>query len=643
MAIYVIENGQRVDVTLDEAIALAESGVDVYEDATQEPTQREYMGTREGLDVGDVAEALFPWTVAGVRKIEEQGDFDETKPLPLGLALRGIADAATIMLPGGAALRGLRALGGVARFGRFGAPALTALGDGVIGAGMQTAGDIGLGEGFNPLATGLTGALPLAPSALGATFRGVRRSVGEGLETLGDVAARSDMSTSGAVLGSVGEKVRGLSTLSEDIAEVASESFAEATAKPRSFAMQRLGKNSDEIPASVLYGPNSKAAQIEKTASRTAGDVNAKLQGSLADARNYYNDFRLELGGGVDVTPVQVGEMLQQVLPQKFKQAVNENTVRYSTIGNQLKSKAVDLDAVIKASSDLDDVIKEQKMLLMANPMDPNAKTALAQLQGLQKGIEDVALKDDAFESLNLLRKSIGSNYFGGQVLDQPDAVVKAYKKLYGDIADVLHTTVRNESTELAEELTQSNELIRELMQMQESAMSGVGRQTKSGEQVFKSVTGATKPIRALKAVLEPEEFAQLQSAKLYELSGGKLGGDFPRFQGINSQLRTKEAPLKELFADNIDELDELTSFGALVENSFALTGKDLNQGSGGLISGLSDLAGDAKAGVMQTGLRQAKQMAATPNPQDIGGRVLAGMWRAPLRGWATLAGQENE
>lgn len=641
MAIYVIENGQRVDVTLDEAIALAESGVDVYEDVTQEPAQRDYMGTGEGFDVGDVAEVAFPWTVGGVRNIEENieqgGDFGLMDRL--GLMGRGVADAATIMLPGGAALRGLRALGGVARFGRVGMPALTALGEGAIGAGMQTAGDVALGEGFNPLATGLTGAIPLAPTALGTAFRGARRGVGAGLESLGDVAARSDLSTSGAVLGSVGEKVRGLSTLSEDIAEVASEGFAEATAKPRSFAMQRLGKSSDEIPASVLYGPNSKAAQIEKTASRTLDDVNAKLQGSLADARNYYNEFRLELGGGADVTPVQAGEFLQQVLPQKFKQAVNENTVRYSTVGNQLQNKAVDLDAVIKASNGLDDVIKQQKMLLKVDPNNSTAKTALAQLQGLQKGIENVALEDDAFEALNLLRESIGSNYFGGQILDQPDAVVKAYKKLYGDIADVLHTTVRNESPDLAKELSESNSLITELMQMQESAMSGVGKQTKSGEQVFRSVTGATKPIRALKAVLDPEEFAQLQSAKLYELTGG----DFPRFQGINRQLRTKEAPLKELFADNIDELDELTSFGALVENSFAQTGKDFNQGSGGLISGLSDLAGDAKAGVMQTGLRQAKQIAATPNVQDVGGRVLAGMWRAPLRGWATLAGQENE
>lgn len=583
-----------------------------------------------------LATLFAPWTVQGARQGAGQGEE----------IARGIGDAAMMFAPPALAMRGARVA--LPLITKGAGPIATKLAqiagvgatEGAIAASGQALGDIATQGYTTPTAVAGQLAGPLALPAIGGAIGGARNLAQGGAVKLGE-AVSGDLPLTGAILSATGK------TAAEVQTPVAKASGIVATKlRPDAQEMIDVAKslgieNEADIPASVLFGSNSPAAQAERTA-QNAGDaaMTEKVNNAAMLAQEGYNKALQRIAGRENVLDAfDAGEMLREAIPQAIEDGVKSAGLRHSQVAERYPDLVVGKAAMQSAKDVLDGAITRAE--IVAKRLGQGT-SELSQLKAMREGLfaDDVLTYAEA----NILRDEIGKKAFEkNPALARPTEISEALRGLYSSLDEAMIGSLRLRDKDAADALQKANATMSDIFKQRDILVSAYGNDAKAGEAIFRSATSDTKKYDALRALLSDDMMRQVSAAKLNDAYKRGIG-DNVGWRGLDKVLGNNVVIKHALPEHELLQLRNLSKFGHAVDQSIPGTGRDKALS---LVESAKEKA-ESFAGRVQGELsQQAVNRSVSNAPQVQTGFSLSSILRAGLRGpttydWLTALDEHN-
>jgi hypothetical protein len=510
----------------------------------------EPMGLGEGLDWGDPVQALFPLSWSGA----EQG---AGVPEMMG---RGVADAALMAGPG----RGAKFLGGKIASEGVGLAGTRALEAG-IGAGGSIASQAGFEGKVDPLAAVAYGAAPFVFPAAGMAASAPSKAVGGAMQATGR-AIEQELPKTAAVVGGIGK------TISEAQTPIVGnlEKLTTETPWKKSAQMVKvgdaIGANTPEL-AGPYMGPKSHSAQLQREA-YLAGDpkVISNVEATQAKLQSGLNK---EIGaihkGGSPLGIADAGAMLQEVVPQAKKMAIQQNATRFATVAKQYPELPIQPERVNKIFDMVSGIIDDEAKL-----------SKLGFNTAAFSDVQQELVANPTFANLNKLRDRIGQVAYAKDpaLLGVSNDMLSTLKSVYGELSEAMTESVKAFDPKIGAELVESNRNISKTMKLAKQLSPVIGNETKAGENVLKQAFGSKKNVSALKEIL-PRDYFDAATQAFVDNIGRNAEGELS--YGVLSSGLSKNREILGVALDpqRFSNLRGASEFGKILNQTYPITGRD--------------------------------------------------------------------
>jgi len=188
--------------------------------------------------------------------------------------------------------------------------------------------------------------------------------------------------------------------------------------------------------------------------------------------------------------------------------------------------------------------------------MKRGIKSKRVQGEQLQDDIAYILEGNGSYKQAYEALRQIGETAFKNEkVLADIPPNVKAYRKLYFALDDALSKTVKKEiSPKAYKDLKAHNKFMSDFFGDKKQLDMIIGKDTKSGEAVFRSGMGNTKNIAALKKIIKPEELNALKASWLKS----KVIYDQKGNYSLGQLFKTIESPANRSVKNALFETSEL-------------------------------------------------------------------------------------
>jgi len=332
-----------------------------------------------------------------------------------------------------------------------------------------------------------------------------------------------------------------------------------------------VGFSPDELshPA-IEFGHNSEAGRRFKVlAQKDGGQPYLDLHNSMTDKIQAGFDQAVEtIGRGAPLTPVQAGEMIKQGAFDGAKRIADNVSMTHADVITQnpglmvtgkdlaeLQFKVNGIERFAKGRSlrgGVPEQVSAAKSLLESVKSIRSTKASYKQMDEARQMIGEVAFTPvGAFEALPTYQKKLQDLYF---------AISDAQIGTVGKLDRVKAGQFRKPGAEFAsmkDQLIESNKTLHDLFQDEGAIGSAIGKKGKASEQIYASAVGDTRKIQALKKLLTPEQFEQLQGSHLYNIIKG--GKEEVFFRSGKNTLARNRSVLGEMFSESPDKLAKVT------------------------------------------------------------------------------------
>lgn len=369
-----------------------------------------------------------------------------------------------------------------------------------------------------------------------------------------------------------------------------SESYEELAAIAR-----KNGIDPDTLPESIEFGENSLISRAARTQREgILGEVGAEaFQDSLRNVRDVTDAKIAEIGRGTVLDPVEAGNFIRQSYDEAFDEFFSTIDTSYNQVVRQYPGLRITGSSAEKLNSALNGIEKFAKGRVSRGIHKIHSVQGTSLLNAVKAIRNGNGSLKQTVEALH----DIGETAFKPQnTLAAIPADVQRMRKLYGDITEAIHETIKRDvpnGESISGALRINNQRMSQFFGDKSALEKVIGNRNVAPENVFKSLimSGDTRKIQALKNILGPERMQQLKASALDSLIKRTDEQDFS-FRQLRNAMRNKQTVLKELLApDEAKEISELVRLG----DAFGLQNLSTSGSSAGnTIRGLKENIGDA-------------------------------------------------
>lgn len=285
----------------------------------------------------------------------------------------------------------------------------------------------------------------------------------------------------------------------------------------------------------------------------------------LEETRNAVDRKIVEIGRGEVMDPVTAGEYIRKGYDDAYHEFFDTVDTSYNTIVKEYPGLVLSANAEAKLASALNGVEKYAKGRVVRGV----TQTMRAQGEGLLNSVAAIREGNGSVKQTVEALRDIGEAAFTSKnslAAIPPD--VNKLRKLYFDVTDALHTTIREDVTDgakISDALKESNARMSEWFGEKSIVADSIGNKTMAPEKVFSSLilSGDTRKIQALNFILGPERMQKLKASALGDLVASAEGKNGLEFGTLRNKIKGKRNVLGELLdPQEAAEVSDLVRLG---------------------------------------------------------------------------------
>lgn len=323
--------------------------------------------------------------------------------------------------------------------------------------------------------------------------------------------------------------------------------------------MQGIAKrnriNSERLPASVEYGPDSQRTWNEKVAGE--GHKGEALRINHQDRAGEVNravarDIKKIAGGKDPLDNLQGGEMLRTNFDNHVNVVFDDISVRYDDITRNNPGLFIEDEAFTKLDRTLNAMKRKTQRMIKRGVTDEK------QSQGTQllRYIDNIEKGNGSYkQSLESLR-DIGEVAFSTPSHLVPGPKQSDMRDLYHALKESLLETADYVEPELAVELRKSNKKLSELIGDKNELAKIIRNTSRGDEQIFKTILGNSAYIKSLKKFFPKEDLQRVKGAYLNRMHKVSIDEKIG-YRTMFNKLR--DSDVRTTLFDNEEELRNFT------------------------------------------------------------------------------------
>lgn len=274
-----------------------------------------------------------------------------------------------------------------------------------------------------------------------------------------------------------------------------------------------------------------------------------KFTEGLNQTRDAVDRKVAEIGGGERLDPVSAGEFIRKGYDEAYHAFFDGIETSYDTVIKDYPGLALSPNAETKLNSALNGVEKFAKGRVARGV----TQTMRSQGEGLINAVAAIREGNGSVKQTVEALRDIGEAAFTSKnsLAAIPPDVAKL-RKLYFDVTDALHTTIREDvkdGTALSDALKQANARMSEWFGEKSIVADSIGNKAMAPEKVFNSLvlSGDTRKIQALSFILGPDRMQKVKGAALGDLVARSEGKNGLEFGTLRNSIKSKRNVLGEL------------------------------------------------------------------------------------------------
>lgn len=326
---------------------------------------------------------------------------------------------------------------------------------------------------------------------------------------------------------------------------------------------QKAGIAKEDLPKAVEFGKSSVLSRAERA--KAEGPTGEALLKTFQDNQD---KLRESISGEITkiaepLDKVSAGELARNKFDEGLEKFFDNMDITNQEVISEVPGLVLSDKAIINLEKKLDGLEKYAKGEISRGI----TKSDRAKGDQLLRAVQAIRASNYSYKQAYEALKRIGRTAFQSKnsLADVPPDIGRL-RKLYGDLNEALHTTIKDDvvgGPEIVKELKANNEAI-SLMYGDKSALANImGNKNLAPEKLFTAITGDTRKIKALKTFLGPEEMNSLKASFLESLIKRGPEGEFS-FKALHNSLRTKKPIIDELF--NKTEISQINDFIKLAD-----------------------------------------------------------------------------
>lgn len=344
----------------------------------------------------------------------------------------------------------------------------------------------------------------------------------------------------------------------------------------------RAGIDPGDLPEAVEFGKESFVSRRARTvAEGPMGQPKLEAHRRVVDGLNDALDDRIaKIAGGRAPDPVEAGRIIREGFDRSVERFFDAQDVMHDDVVRAMPGLQLSDNAIEQLASKVAGIEKTAKGLMTRGVTD----VARAQGRQLLFAVKAIRETNMSYRQTVEAMRQIGEQSFKAQnVLAKVPPDVKRMRDLYFAMREALEDTVTETfGKDAGARLRAANEKAHAFLSDKAKIAGVIGNQNVADEQVFRSLVlnGDTLRAGALKAILAPEEMAQLKGAFLSSIIRENAAG-LASFPGLHKALRDKRSVISALFSpDEVESITELTRLG----DAIGLPVMSTSQTSAGLV-----------------------------------------------------------
>lgn len=316
--------------------------------------------------------------------------------------------------------------------------------------------------------------------------------------------------------------------------------------------------------------PEGSFLQQQDLAKRSVAGDDAlfEFQETVGQIRGALRDEIDKIGGGAVLDTVEAGEFMQKAYNRGFDRVFGSLEETYSKVvkdfpGLKISDRAVKGAKSPKAMLDsaLNGIEKFAKGRLqrgVTEEFQGQARSLLNTVAAIRRTNGSVK------QSVEALRDIGDAAFKKGNLFARTPPDVAKMRKLYGDLSDAIKQTIRQDVKDgpaIVKQLELDNAAVSKFFGDRAPLEALLGNANKAPEQIFRGLVSAgnTKTVRALKEILDPQDFQVIKAAAINTL----LKGDDFSFARLSNQLRDRAFLYREILdPSEFAEIADLVRLG---------------------------------------------------------------------------------
>lgn len=489
----------------------------------------------------------------------------------------------------------------------------------IVAQALPVVGNIDAADAYGLVLDAVQDPVPLAGPLIRGALKGgagiAKAVTGPAARAVGETVAES---TAGKTTAKVAEGVKGL--IDTHINPKRADDWAELEA-----IAAKNGIDPAKLPESVEFGTGSYIDTLgRKVREGTLGKASQKLFAASRDeVQAAAKNLAAKVGGGQVLDPVEAGVKLRESYDEAYRQFFDTIEVSYDTVIKDYPGLKLSPDAAKK----LDSALLGVERFAKGRAERGVTQTFRAQAEGLINSVEAIRKSNGSVKQTVEALRDIGEAAFTAQnsLAAVPPDVAKL-RKLYGDITEALHTTIKQDvkgGEEISQSLREANAKMTEWFGEKSVIAKTLGDKNLAPEKVFERLVmnGDTKKIEALNFILGAERMREIKGAALGEiLRSNQYKDKLINFNAVRNDVRDKQFVLGKLLApDELKDFDDLVRLGDRFGDprlSTSGTGASNEMGKG-VVKASADASGNI-ATLEAVKARARKGAAQAPIPESV-------------------------
>lgn len=321
--------------------------------------------------------------------------------------------------------------------------------------------------------------------------------------------------------------------------------------------------------AAHQFGKNSFAAKMERKIAETGGPKSDELLGIVDQTQEALDKAIEKIGNGPPMNKVEAGNFLTEAYNTGVQRIFDSIDFTYKNAGQQVPGLQITENASKKLGMKLNGIERKAKGLL-----ERGTRVEKAQAKNMLQSVQSIRKSGVNYKFLREQMQSIGKEAFEKQPLP-PNGIpidTRSMRDLYHTMSDALIETIDTSvSPDIANKIRENNKVMTEFFGQRSKIAPIILNPKLAPEQIFeKAVINANSDqIKAIREILNVEDFERLRGSFLDDLASKTLGGDTPTRTFFN-KLEKKGHIVDEMLTpaektDIVDLLEFRDEIGPLV------------------------------------------------------------------------------